>query len=135
MVVEAKQYLLDTTACIAVIRGKLSVIGKIKSVGLKNCKVSEISIAELYYGASKSGQEKLFDDVKTILQMFKVIPVFPSLPTYGEVKAHLETIGQRIDDMDLLIGSTALHNNMTLVTHNIKHLSRLPNVDIQDWEM
>lgn len=67
--------------------------------------------------------------------MFKVIPVFPSLPTYGEVKAQLEALGQRIDDMDLLIGSTALHNNMTLVTHNIKHLSRLPNVDIQDWEM
>ena len=130
-----KQYLLDTTACIAIIRGNIQVINKIRTVGLKNCKISEMSIAELYYGASKSRQEKHFKDVKYILQMFKVLPVFPSLQTYGDVKAKLETQGNRIDDMDLLIGSTALYNGMTLVTHNTKHLSRLPNIDIQDWEM
>lgn len=130
-----KQYLLDTTACIALIRGNKQVMNRIQTVGLENCNVSEMSIAELYYGASKSRQEKHFKDVKTILDMFNVVPVFPSLQTYGDVKAKLEEQGNRIDDMDLLIGSTAIYNGMTLVTHNTKHLSRLPDIDIQDWEM
>ncbi len=96
--------------------------------------VSEMTIAELFYGASKSGKEKHFQDVEYIKSFFEVVPVFSSLKTYGDIKAKLETIGNRLDDMDLLIGSTALYNGMTLVTHNVKHLSRIPNIDIEDWE-
>ena len=107
---------------------------KLIAVGIDNCKVSEITIAELYYGASKSGREKHFQDVKDILEYFEVAPIFPALRTYGEVKATLEAQGNRIDDMDLLIGSTALYHDMTLVTHNTKHLSRIPHLSIEDWE-
>lgn len=129
-----KQYLLDTCICIAVIRGNRQILRKIISAGLENCKVSEMTIAELYYGASKSGREKHFEDVSNIINYFSVVPVFSSLRTYGDVKAKLEAQGNRIDEMDLLIGSTALHNGMTLVTHNTRHLSRIPGIKIEDWE-
>ena len=52
-----KQFLLDTCVCIEVIRGNKKVLQKIISVGLESCMVSEMTIAELYYGASKSGKE------------------------------------------------------------------------------
>ena len=129
-----EQYLLDTSACIAIIRGNRQVQQKVLSVGRDNCMVSEMTIAELYYGASKSGRVKHFEDVRNILRFFDVLPVFESLPTYGRVKATLEAQGNRIDEMDLLIGSSALHHNMTIVTHNTKHLSRIPNIKIEDWE-
>ena len=128
-----KQYLLDTCICIAVIRGDRQIQQKIISVGLSNCKVSEMTIAELYYGASKSGRAKHFEDVRNIMSYFDIVPVFSSLQTYGDVKAKLESQGNRIDEMDLLIGSTALHNDMIMVTHNTKHLSRIPGIEIQDW--
>ncbi len=128
-----KQFLLDTCVCIEVIRGNKKVLQKIISVGLESCKVSEMTIAELYYGASKSGKEQHFQDVDKILRFFGVVPVFPSLRTYGDIKTKLEAKGNRIDEMDLLIGSTALYNGMTMVTSNTKHLSRIPDLKIETW--
>ena len=128
-----KQYLLDTCTCIDVLQGNERVLEKLVTVKMKNCKISEMTIAELYYGASKSGREQHFKDVDDIRSYFKVIPVSSSLRTYGEVRAILEKQGSRLDDMDLLIGSTALHNGMTLVTHNMRHLTRIPGLEVQDW--
>lgn len=129
-----KQYLLDTCTCIAIIRRNRRVPLRMFSVGHMNCFVSEMTIAELYYGASKSGQEKHFHDVDEIRDSFQIVPVSDSLRTFGEVKATLERQGNRLDDMDLLIGSTALHNGMTLVTHNTRHLSRITGLELEDWE-
>lgn len=128
------KYLLDTTACIALIRRKEEVASQILHVGEKNCFVSEITIAELYYGACKSGKASHLRDVQLISELFETIPIFPSLRTYGEIKSALEREGNRIDDFDLLIGATALFNSMTLVTHNTKHFQRIPQLDIADWE-
>lgn len=127
-------YLLDTTVCIALIRGQRHVIEKILSVGEDNCMVSEMTIAELYYGAIKSRRQSHLNDVQYILDSFEVIPIYPSLKKYGEIKCELEQKGMRIDEFDLLIASTALYNSLTLITHNTKHFSRVPNIILEDWE-
>ena len=128
------KFLLDTTVCIALIRGNKKVLEKIYENGEENCYVSEMTIAELFYGASKSGRSSHFQDVKNIIDAFEVLPIFPCLRTYGGVKSYLESKGLRIDEFDLLIGATALDNSMILVTHNTKHFNRIPNVKIEDWE-
>ncbi len=128
------KYILDTTACVALIRGNKNVLNTIFERGEENCMVSEMTIAELFYGASKSGRPSQFQDVQYILDSFEIVPVFPSLRTYGKIKSHLEAKGMRIDEFDLLIGSTALDNSMTLVTHNTKHFQRIPNIRLEDWE-
>ncbi len=38
-----------------------------------------------------------------------------------------------IDDFDILIGATAVANEMTMVTNNSNHLVRLNNIVIEDW--
>lgn len=38
-----------------------------------------------------------------------------------------------IDDFDLLIGATALKHDMVLVTDNVKHLSHIGNLQIENW--
>jgi tRNA(fMet)-specific endonuclease VapC len=38
-----------------------------------------------------------------------------------------------LDDFDLLIGSTAIFNNLTLVTKNISDFNRLDGIVIEDW--
>lgn len=129
-----EEYLLDTNVCIAVLKNNHSVFRKILSVGQSNCHVSEITIAELFYGAAKSGRESHFNDVADIMRLFDIIPMFPCLREYGMIKAKLEREGQRLDDFDLLIGATALQNNMTMVTANVRHLARIPNLKIENWE-
>lgn len=116
------------------LKDKGGVRKQILKVGFENCYVSEISIAELFYGAAKGGRDKNFEDVNHILRLFEVLPIFPSLEQYGCVKTLLESHGKRIDDFDLLIGVTALRNKLTMVTANVKHLGRIPDLIIEDWE-
>jgi len=38
-----------------------------------------------------------------------------------------------IDDFDLLIGVTAVANNLILVTDNEKHLKRISKLKVENW--
>jgi len=130
----ATKFLLDTNVLISMFRNKGMVRSRIKEVGFCNCVVSEISIAELFYGAAKGGRLENFKDIDNVLRRFEVLPIFPYLEQYGKVKALLESQGQRIDDFDILIGVTALQNNYTMVTANVKHLERIPELKVENWE-
>jgi tRNA(fMet)-specific endonuclease VapC len=52
------KYLLDTNICIHFFRGKFNLIDKIESIGLQNCAISEITLAELVFGAENSENPK-----------------------------------------------------------------------------
>lgn len=99
----------------------------------ENCYVSEITLAELYFGASYSGRkEERLRDVTFIIDKFKIIPVSETLPLFGDIKADLKKEGNLIDDFDILIGCAAIMNHLTMVTDNIKHLKRLPEIIIEN---
>lgn len=49
-----QEFLIDTDIIIDYLKGRFFLNEKIKEVGLANCYVSEITIAELQYGAVKS---------------------------------------------------------------------------------
>lgn len=115
-------------------RNKGEIRKHILEVGFPNCYVSEISIAELFYGAAKGGRKQNFEDVNNVLKQFKILPIYPCLENYGQIKALLERQGQRIDDFDLLIGVTALQKGLIMVTANVGHLARIPNLVVENWE-
>ncbi|MDY6318539.1 MAG: PIN domain-containing protein [Prevotella sp.] len=50
------EYLLDTNVCIAILKNNLEVFKRVLAVGQSHCHISEITIAELFYGAAKSGK-------------------------------------------------------------------------------
>lgn len=41
--------------------------------------------------------------------------------------------GQLIDDFDILIGATAMHYGLVMVTENVKHLNHLSPIKIENW--
>ena len=47
-------YLLDTNICVYFFRGKFNLLSKFEEVGIDNCAISEITLAELIFGAEKS---------------------------------------------------------------------------------
>ena len=114
-----RKYLLDTNICIFFLQGKYGIKEKIQQVGRKNCYISEISIAELLYGAAYSGSSKHSHDVEIILESLTVVPIYDSLPTYAATKASLRRLGQMIEEFDMLIGSSAVHHGLVMVTENI----------------
>jgi len=52
---------------------------------------------------------------------------------YGKEKARLSTLGKNIGDFDLLIGSTAVENELIMVTENTSEFERIKNIKIQNW--
>ena len=128
------EYLLDTNVCVAMLRDQYGVRSRILAASIANCHVSEITIAELFYGAAKSGRKKHLEEVYNVMNMFGIVPIKEALEKYGHIKSDLEEAGTRIDDFDLLIGASALTHNMTIVTHNTKHFARIPNLTMEDWE-
>ena len=125
-------YLLDTCTCISLIKGKAGVVEHIRQVGIDECKVSDITLAELYFGAFKSGKEEHFEDVVEIMNLFEQYSI-NALKKYGEIRWMLESKGKPIGDMDIFIAATALENDLILVTGNSKHFSRIPGLKIENW--
>ena len=48
------KYLLDSNICIHFFRGTFGILDKLKEVGIENCMISEVTLAELVFGAEKS---------------------------------------------------------------------------------
>lgn len=129
-----KKFLLDTNICIYFIKGQFDVHRKIKAVGVENCLLSEVTIAELKYGVENSVQkEKNRKNIEAFIAKFDILPIFPVLDIYAKEKARLKTKGRMLDDFDLLIGTTAIFNNLTLVTKNVSDFNRLDGIVIEDW--
>jgi len=127
-------YLLDTDICIFYLKNKYRINNKIIAVGKEHCFVSEITIAELIFGAHNSDNfiKHQHDHLK-VLSVASLKRVLDSLPTYGKEKARLRKIGHSIPELDLLIATTAVHHNMTLVTNNTKHMSRIDGIQLENW--
>lgn len=129
------KYLLDTCVCISMFRNEGKVRETLQNVGVENCYISEITIAELYFGLAKASDKKRkLEDIREVQRLFRIIPAYSSFKEYGEIRLSLEHTGQRVDQFDLLIGATAMHHELTLVTSNLKHFERMQGLEIENWK-
>ena len=115
-------------------KGLYDLKAKILKVGPENCFISEITLAELKFGVENiQAKEKNAVALANFLTGVIIIPIFPSLDIYAKEKVRLRKAGQPVDDFDLLIGATAISNDLTLVTNNVDHLGRMEGINIEDW--
>jgi len=115
-------------------RGKYGLDEKLRAVGGSNCFISSITVAELYYGAACSQNPVLEKQrVSMFVSNIDVIAIDNCLESFADSKAYLRRQGTLIDDFDLLIGATAIVNNLIVVTDNVKHLGKIPGVKVDNW--
>jgi len=127
-------YLIDTNICIYFLKGMFDLVDKFDEIGIDNLYISEITVAELKFGAAKSENPiKNKQVIEELINKFNQIPIYKSLDIFAEEKARLQKKGNIVDDFDLLIGATALANNMVLVTNNEKHFKRLKGIRLENW--
>ena len=128
------KYLLDTNICIYYMKGLFNLNKIIDKIGSENCFISEITLAELKFGVANSeNKNKNKKALEYFINGINIVPIFNSLDLYADEKSRLRKIGNIIDEFDLLIGVTAVYNNMILVTNNTKHFQRIKNINIEDW--
>ena len=107
---------------------------KFERAGLGRLAISEITLAELMYGTECSANpEKNKARLEILLLNLKILGIREALQEYALEKARLTKAGAPVGDFDLLIGATAIHHNMTLVTNNTRHFERLQGISLEDW--
>lgn len=129
-----KRYLLDSNILIHLLLNQPAVRSKIEQVGWENCCISEISVVELLYGAQCStAPEKNRELVKGLLSTIEIIPFGVCIEEFCIQKGRLRQLGLLIEDFDLLIGCTSVAIGCVMVSENIKHLSRIANIELENW--
>lgn len=123
------KYLLDTDIIVNHLRGKRAMNVSFIQEGSS---ISIITYGELTYGAYKSTRPEInlskIEEMLTDLGIQIISLDEKIMEIYGKLKAELEKKGNRLDEFDLLIASTALNHNLNLVTGNIKHFERIPSL-------
>jgi len=129
------QYLLYTSICIFFLRGQLNLDKIINEKGLENCFISKITVFELKYGAENSDDpKKSHRAVDKFVKGLTIIPIFGIVDQYANNKIFLRKNGTPMhDEFDLIIGVTALTNEMILVSDNIKDFRHIQNLKLENW--
>ena len=129
-----KKYLLDTSIIAFLFRKAYNIGNRLRELDNDQYFVSEITIAELTYGAYHSDRvsENLMM-VDRLESLVDILPISSAIDEYGKQKDILVKSGRMIDDFDLLIGCTAVANGMIMVTDNTKHFSRIHGIQIENW--
>jgi tRNA(fMet)-specific endonuclease VapC len=131
------KYLLDTNICIYLIKKQYpEILSKLLRVGFDKIGISTITLAELEYGAANSNHS---EEVQTALLEF-ILPFeifdfnYGAASVYGKIRKELKDKGQPISDMDMLIASIAMANDLIVVTNNQKEFSRISRLKIDNWK-
>jgi tRNA(fMet)-specific endonuclease VapC len=128
-------YLLDTDTVIYILKGNPAVAEQLGQRLHDPMKISVVTYMELYYGAYKSQRVTAnASRVKALGQSIEMAPINAAVAeTFGMIKASLESGGNRLDEFDLAIAATALSYNLTLVTNNTDHFSRIDGLRFENW--
>jgi len=128
------KFLLDTNVCIHLFRGKFNLNEKFQQINIENCAISEITLAELIFGAENSpNPKKNYKIIDKFSEQVKILPIFNSIPIYAKEKVRLRKKGLMISDFDLLIGSTAIANDLIMITEYTKEFERISDIELENW--
>ncbi len=108
---------------------------KIKEIGIFSIGISNVTLAELYFGAynSKHIQENLHN-ISTFKRNLTIYSDSnDSAELFGKTKAKLKESGCIIEDFDILIASIAIANDCILVTNNVRHFERIDSIQLENW--
>ena len=129
-----ERYLLDTNTWIEYLKDRNGVPDRVDALPRERLAVSEITIAELIYGAFNSSNfKKHIQEATWLRENVEVYPISDVLEDYGEIRFATKRKGNPVGQFDILIGATARHFGLTVVTDNEKDFLTMPGVRIENW--
>jgi tRNA(fMet)-specific endonuclease VapC len=127
-------FLLDTDTCSVHLKQNGNLSHKFLQY-LGRLHMSVITVGELYTWTLRSkAPPQRSHALLDLLNDVQVLDVREQVARkFGEVRAALLDAGQPKPEMDLLIASTALVHNLTVVTHNTGDYINIPGLSLEDW--
>lgn len=130
-------YCFDTDVLSATMRRDpdLALIRRLAELPPSEQFTTAITLGELLYGAERRGSARLRTMVRGLLSGALIVLPFDEAAAdiYGPLRARLEASGEPLDEPDLRIASIALARDLTLVTANVRHFDRVPDLRVENW--
>ncbi len=127
-------YLIDTDICSAHLRNVAVVTNRFVQLN-GQLHISTLTLGELLsWTMWSTSPQKYHQGLLTLLADLTILDVDRLVAfKFGEMRAQLLDRGQPVGSVDLMIGTTALVHGLTMVTHNVRHFSKIPGLTIGDW--
>lgn len=132
------KYILDTNAVSLLMKGEPNVIGRLKAVARSDVYMPQPVVAEIAYGLQRLSRSKRKDALVARFELLKSeirreAWADEVSEAFGKIKSTLERKGERIEDFDAAVAAHALAEGCVLVTANLKHMTRVPGLQMEDW--
>lgn len=124
-------YLLDTSWIIQLLAGHNETVTFHKSP-YPDMMVSYITVGEIYDVAfAYANPQAHLSSFRQFLAPFTLLTLNdPIMERFADIRSLLRRRGELISDFDILIGATALHHDLTLLTYNTRHFKRIPDLKL-----
>ena len=126
------RYLVDSDWLIDAFTGIPAAVDLLAQLRDDGLAVSIISYGELFEGAigapdsaAELARFRRFLARLTLMALDDAI-----MERFARIRADLRRQGQLIPDLDLLIAATAIHHELILLTRNVRHFARIPELTL-----
>ena len=126
-------YLFDTDAISELLRRRpnQAYVQWLESIPRDAQFTSAVTVGELFKGAFRSAAKErhLINIEERVLPAVTILPFdLSTARVFGMIRAELEMTGNILPDTDLQIAATAIYHDLELVTGNLRHFQRIPNL-------
>lgn len=125
-------YLLDADCSIEALGDRQPALATLDRLAGSRIYVSFVTVGEIYERAFiyPNPQAHLVG-FRQFLSSYRLLTLNDSImERFAEVRAFLRRRGNLISDFDLLVGATALHHDLTVLTFNLRDFERIPDLKI-----
>lgn len=122
---------LDSDIIIDFLNNKKEAVKKILQLEeSEELTTTSINIFEILRGLSKF---KEAEKGRAFISNLKILNFnFESAEKAAKIFEELKSIGNLVDQLDLFIASIAITNNQSLLTRNIKHFEKIPELTLEE---
>ena len=125
-------YLIDTDWVVDHLLGKPVAVRFLQTLEPDGLAISQVTFGEIYEGIYH-GSDPVAAET-TFLQFLANVDVLDLTieiwKRYARIRGDLRRSGQLIAEFDNLIASTALQHDLILVTRNLRHYQRIPDLKL-----
>lgn len=128
--------ILDTTFIIDLLNKEIEAVKKAEELDKKVIPVltTTITVFEIWQGISDIKNKEKLEKINKLLSSIGLLSLdVESAKESGRIHANLYSSGTPIEPEDSMIAGICLKNNHTLLTRNIKHFSKIKNLEIETY--
>ena len=132
------KYVLDPNALSALMQGSPEAVDRLAAIAREDVSVPQPVLAEIAYGIERLPTSRRRTALQARFDLLR--SQLPRCPwtdevseAFGRIKAALERRGQRVEDFDAAIAAHAAATGATLVTANVRQMTRVPGLRVEDW--